>query len=98
MRCDLRYFPEHECRCSPVRNSATTYATGPSTLRASAMSSGLGSRLSSAKKGVDAFSSLRSSGSYAIAQVNYSGAETARLKEFETPSQGRSECRLSAAH
>ncbi len=32
------------------------------------------------------FGSLRSTASYAIAQVNYSGAETARLKEFEIPS------------
>ena len=31
-------------------------------------------------------SSLRSTTSYAIAQVDYSGAETARLKELEIPS------------
>jgi hypothetical protein len=30
--------------------------------------------------------SLRSSASYAIVQVDYSGIETARLKEFEIPS------------
>jgi hypothetical protein len=29
--------------------------------------------------------------------VDYSGAETARLKEFEIPPQGGSECRLSPA-
>jgi hypothetical protein len=29
--------------------------------------------------------------------VDYSGTETARLKEFEIPSYGGSECRLSAA-
>jgi hypothetical protein len=41
-----------------------------------------------------AFVSLRSTASYAIMQVDYSGAETARLKGFE---KGGSECRLSAA-
>ena len=41
--------------------------------------------------------SLRSTASYAIAQVNNSGAETARLQEFEIPSEGGSVCRLSAA-
>src|SRR5437867_2124925 len=40
---------------------------------------------------------LRSSAPHAIAQVDCSGAETSRLKEFEIPSYGGSECRLSAA-
>src|SRR5436309_11962414 len=40
---------------------------------------------------------LRSSAPHAIAQVDCSGAETSRLKEFEIPSYGGSECRLPAA-
>ena len=40
---------------------------------------------------------LRSRAPHAIAQVDGSGAETSRLKEFEIPSSGGSECRLSAA-
>jgi hypothetical protein len=35
-----------------------------------------------ARRGIE----LRSTASYAIAQVDYFGAETARLKEFEIPS------------
>jgi hypothetical protein len=42
-------------------------------------------------------SRVRSTASHAIAQVDYSGAETSRLEEFEIPSQAGSECRLSAA-
>src|ERR1700680_4121790 len=42
-------------------------------------------------------SSFRSTASYAIAHVDYSGAETARLEEFEVPSEGGPECRLPAA-
>ncbi|MGA2760174.1 MAG: hypothetical protein ABSF08_07660 [Candidatus Cybelea sp.] len=41
--------------------------------------------------------SLRGLASHAIAQVDHSSAETARLKESEIPSQGGSKCRLSAA-
>src|SRR3954466_6386539 len=37
------------------------------------------------------------SGPQAIAQVDCSGAETSRVKQFETLSYGGSECRLSAA-
>src|SRR5919197_1386815 len=40
---------------------------------------------------------LPSRAPHAIAQVDCSGAETSHLKEFEIPSYGGSECRLSAA-
>lgn len=40
---------------------------------------------------------MRGDASDAVVHVDYSGAETARLKEFEITFQGGPECRLSAA-